>query len=42
MAKTYKAGEVSTPGSLRVVERVSPAPAPGQVRADQRLSSSPE
>jgi propanol-preferring alcohol dehydrogenase len=32
MAKTYKAVEVSTPGSLRVVERAIPEPRPGQVR----------
>ena len=32
MAKTYKAVEVSAPGSLRVVERTIPEPGPGQVR----------
>jgi D-arabinose 1-dehydrogenase-like Zn-dependent alcohol dehydrogenase len=32
MAKTYKAVEVSAPGSLRVVERTVPEPGPGQVR----------
>src|SRR5216117_3119927 len=32
MAKTYKAVEVSSPGSLRVVERMVPDPGPGQVR----------
>jgi alcohol dehydrogenase, propanol-preferring len=32
MAKTYKAVEVSAPGSLRVVERTIPDPGPGQVR----------
>jgi D-arabinose 1-dehydrogenase-like Zn-dependent alcohol dehydrogenase len=32
MAKTYKAVEVSAPGSLRVVERATPEPGPGQVR----------
>src|SRR6201997_1371736 len=31
MAKTYKAVEVSAPGSLRVVERTIPEPGPGQV-----------
>src|ERR1700675_723063 len=32
MAKTYRAVEVSAPGSLRVVERTIPEPGPGQVR----------
>src|SRR5580692_939869 len=32
MAKTYKAVEVSAPGSLRVVERTISEPGPGQVR----------
>jgi len=32
MAKTYKAVEVSAPGSLRVVERAISEPGPGQVR----------
>src|ERR1700723_2857648 len=32
MAKTYKAVEVSAPGSLRVVERTIPEPGPDQVR----------
>src|ERR1700723_81020 len=32
MAKTYKAVEVSAPGSLRVVERTIPEPGAGQVR----------
>src|SRR5580658_7274312 len=32
MAKTYKAVEVSVPGSLRVVERTIPEPGAGQVR----------
>ena len=32
MARTYKAVEVSAPGSLRVVERTIPEPGPGQVR----------
>src|ERR1700722_16789303 len=32
MTKTYKAVEVSAPGSLRVVERTIPEPGPGQVR----------
>ena len=32
MAKTYRAVEVSAPGSLRVVERTIPDPGPGQVR----------
>jgi len=32
MAKTYKAVEVSAPGTLRVVERTIPEPGPGQVR----------
>jgi propanol-preferring alcohol dehydrogenase len=32
MAQTYRAVEVSAPGSLRVVERTIPEPGPGQVR----------
>ena len=32
MANTYKAVEVSAPGTLRVVERTIPEPGPGQVR----------
>jgi len=32
MGKTYKAVEVSAPGSLRIVERTIPEPGPGQVR----------
>ena len=32
MAKTYRAVEVSAPGSLRLVERTIPEPGPGQVR----------
>src|ERR1700730_19239441 len=32
MAKTYKAVEVSAPGSLRVVERTIPEPGASQVR----------
>src|SRR5882762_8207106 len=32
MTSTYKAVEVSAPGTLRVVERPIPEPAPGQVR----------
>jgi D-arabinose 1-dehydrogenase-like Zn-dependent alcohol dehydrogenase len=32
MNKTYKAVEVSAPGTFRVVERPIPAPGPGQVR----------
>ena len=31
MAKTYKAVEVATPGSLRIVERTVPEPGYGQV-----------
>ena len=32
MPKTYKAVEVTAPGSLRVVERTISEPGPGQVR----------
>jgi propanol-preferring alcohol dehydrogenase len=32
VGKTYKAVEVSAPGSLRIVERTIPEPGPGQVR----------